>query len=73
VVGSSQESSTVIGSSQGTFWGENLMNGIEAVLKVEEDLRRDRESKEALVDALLAQEILSSVLHYFASFLYETF
>ena len=42
-----------------------------AVLRVEDDLRRDRENREALVDALLVQEILSSVIHYFAAALSE--
>jgi hypothetical protein len=41
--------------------------GVAAILQVEDDLRRDRENREALVDALLVQEILSSVIHYFAA------
>jgi hypothetical protein len=43
------------------------VSGVDVILKVEDDLRKDRENKEALVDALLVQEILSSVIHYFAS------
>jgi hypothetical protein len=44
---------------------------VAAILQVEEDLRRDRENRETLVDALLVQEILSSVIHYFAAALSE--
>ena len=42
-------------------------SGVEAMLRVEDDLRKERENKEALVDALLVQEILSSVIHYFGA------
>jgi hypothetical protein len=63
----SQESSTLAthideGNQRG---GDTSVSGVEAILKVEDDLRKDRENKEALVDALLVQEILSSVIHYF--------
>jgi hypothetical protein len=46
---------------------ETSLSGVEAILKVEDNLRKDRENKEALVDALLVQEILSLVIHYFSS------
>jgi hypothetical protein len=46
---------------------EGIPPRMEAILKVEDDLRKDGKNKEALVDALLVQEILSSVIHYFAS------
>jgi hypothetical protein len=67
--GGRQESSTLVthtaeGDQRG---GDTSVSGVEAILKVEDDLRKDRENKEALVDALLVQEILSSVIHYFSS------
>jgi hypothetical protein len=46
---------------------DTSLSGVEAILKVKDDLRKDRENQEALVDALLVQEILSSVIHYFSS------
>jgi hypothetical protein len=67
--GGSQESSALVtyidkGYQRGR---DTSVSGVEAILKVEDDIRKDRENKEALVDALLVQEILSSVIHYFAS------
>jgi hypothetical protein len=57
----SREGSALTGASnQGKGGGE--VDGVEALLKVEEDLQRDRENKAALV-----QEILSSVIHYYAT------
>jgi hypothetical protein len=49
--------------------GVTPTSGIDAILRVEDDLRKEKENKEALVDALLVQEILSSVVHYFGTLL----
>jgi hypothetical protein len=63
-----QGSSALTESSNRGKGGEKV-DGVEALLKVEEDLKRDRENKAALFDALLVQEILSSVIHYFGALL----
>ena len=57
--GGGSGSSTALASFTG---GEDTPGtGVAAILRVEDDLRRDRENREALVDAPLVQEILSSV------------
>jgi hypothetical protein len=51
------------------YTGEGITpaSGVVAILRVKDDLRRGRDNRKALVDALLVQEILSSVIHYFAA------
>jgi hypothetical protein len=63
------QGSSALKESSNRGKGDKQVDGVEALLKVEEDLQRDRENKAALVDALLVQEILSSVIHYFGALL----
>ena len=67
--GGGSRDSTALASYTGG--GDAPGTGVTAILRVEDDLRKDRENREALVDALLVQEILSSVIHYFAAALSE--